>query len=369
MGRFPIIGALLGVVILASAVVIPREPAQRVASEHPQPITVKTLGEDSHDRLVVTEDMVWIPGGTFRRGFEEEPDAQPIREIEIDGFWIDRTEVTNAQFAAFVKATGYATIAEQPPDPQLFPDAPRELLVPGSIVFSPPAGKADLRHPLTWWRYQPGVNWRHPEGPSSSIEGREDHPVVHVCWDDAEAYVRWAGKRLPTEAEWEYAARGGLEGKRYAWGDEPHSGAQWPANTWQGRFPVQNTAADGYLATVRVGSFPPNGFGLYDVAGNVWEWCADWYRPDAYASAPSHNPRGPDSSFDPDEPGVPKRVMRGGSFMCSDQYCIRYRPGSRGKGAPDSGASHIGFRCVCSALSGSPDKESPGSGVRGKENE
>ncbi len=293
--------------------------------------------------------MVWIPGGTFQRGSVEEFDAQPVREIAIDGFWMDRTEVTNAQFAAFVTATGYVTVAEKAPDPRVFPDAPRELLVPGSIVFSPPAGKVDFGRPLSWWRYQAGANWRHPEGPDSSIDGRADDPVVHVCWDDAEAYARWAGKRLPTEAEWEYAARGALDRKQYVWGDEFRPEGRWNANTWQGRFPTQNSAADGYVRTARVGSFPPNGFGLYDMAGNVWEWCADWYRPDAYTSAQSRNPRGPESSFDPDEQGVPKRVMRGGSFMCSDEYCGRYRPGSRGKGAPDSGASHIGFRCVCSA--------------------
>lgn len=293
--------------------------------------------------------MVWIPGGSFRRGTEEESDARPVREVEIDGFWIDRTEVTNAQFATFVKAMGYVTVAEKAPDPALFPGAPPELLVPGSIVFSPPSGPVDLRRPLSWWRYQPGADWRHPEGPGSSITGRDDHPVVHVGWDDARAFARWAGKRLPTEAEWEYAARGGLDGRRYGWGDELRPQKDWPANIWQGKFPLRNTAEDGYPTTAPVASFPPNGFGLHDMAGNVWEWCADWYRPDAYATAASRNPRGPATSLDPDEPGVPKRVMRGGSFMCSDEYCVRYRPGSRGKGAPDSGAYHIGFRCVRSA--------------------
>ena len=293
-----------------------------------------TSQADAVDSARPPAGMVWIPGGTFRRGSDEESDAQPVREIEIDGFWMDRTEVTNAQFAAFVSATAYVTVAEQPPDPKLFPDAPRELLVPGSIVFSPPSGKVDLGQPLTWWRYQPGANWRHPEGPGSSIDGRENDPVVHVCWDDAAAFARWAGKRLPTEAEWEYAARGTLNQNRFAWGDAFRPEGQWRANTWQGRFPVQNTAADGYLAAARVGSFPPNGFGLYDIAGNVWEWCADWYRPDAYATAASHNPRGPESSFDPEEPGMPKRVMRGGSFMCSDDYCGRYRPGSRARVLP-----------------------------------
>jgi formylglycine-generating enzyme len=338
---FPIAVAILGPAVgfaLRSSVHIPVGTPRSTSTVSPK--------EVPRDRALLPGDMVWIPGGTFRRGSEEESDAQPLREIEIDGFWMDRTEVTNAEFAAFFNATGYVTVAEKPPDPRQFPDAPRELLVPGSIVFSPLSGKVDLGRPLSWWRYQPGASWRHPEGPGSSIERREDHPVVHVCWDDAEAFAHWAGKRLPTEAEWEYAARGTLERKRFAWGDEFQPEGRWRANTWQGHFPDKNTADDGYLTTARVGSFPPNRFGLYDVAGNVWEWCADWYRPDAYADASPHNPRGPGSSFDPDEPGVPKRVMRGGSFMCSDEYCGRYRPGSRGKGAPDSGASHIGFRCA-----------------------
>ncbi len=349
--------AVLGAVCLASVVGILLK-AGSLARESGGPATAGTTRfETAHDRAITSDGMVWIPGGKFRRGSAEELDAQPIREIEIDGFWMDRTEVTNTQFAAFVDATGYETVAEKPVDPRLFPDAPRELLVPGSIVFSPPSGKADLSQPLSWWRYQPGANWRHPEGPGSSIEGREAHPVVHVCWDDAAAYARWAGKRLPTEAEWEFAARGALDGKLYAWGNEFRSGGEWRANTWQGSFPIQNTASDGYLMTAPVGSFPPNGLGLYDVAGNVWEWCADWYRPDAYADGSAHNPCGPEFSFDPDEPEVSKRVMRGGSFMCSEDYCSRYRPGSRGKGAPDSGASHIGFRCARSASSRHPEKE------------
>jgi formylglycine-generating enzyme len=343
---FALVAAVLAIAVLAAAVGLGLGSGHDSPDAGPRPTAALIPLPLSNDPAAVPAAMVWIPGGTFLRGTDDERDAQPVRKIEIDGFWMDRTEVTNAQFAAFVSATGYVTVAEQPPDPRLFPDAPRELLVPGSIVFSPPSGKIDLGRPLSWWRYQPGANWRHPEGPASSIEGREDHPAVHVCWADAEAFARWAGKRLPTEAEWEYAARGALEAKPYAWGDEFRPGGQWRANTWQGRFPTRNTAADGYATTARVGSFPPNGFGLYDVAGNVWEWCADWYRPDAYAGAESHNPRGPASSFDPDEPGVPKRVMRGGSFMCSDEYCGRYRPGTRGKGAPDSGASHIGFRCV-----------------------
>jgi formylglycine-generating enzyme len=345
-----IVAGLLGAVaVVASARLVTSSARQHRESAPPLPGARGNHVGGATGRTMESDAMVWVPGGTFRRGFAEESDAQPVREIEISGFWMDRTEVTNAQFAAFVRATGYVTVAEKTPDPKVFPDAPPEMLVPGSIVFSPRVGKVELGRPLSWWRYQPGANWRHPEGPGSSIDGRDDHPVVHVCWEDAEAYAHWAGKRLPTEAEWEYAARGGLDAKRYAWGDEFRQAEQWRANTWQGRFPVYDAAADGYEATARVGSFPPNGFGLSDVAGNVWEWCADWYRPNAYFDAPSRDPQGPSSSFDPDEPGVPKRVMRGGSFMCSDEYCSRYRPGSRGKGAPDSGACHIGFRCARSA--------------------
>jgi formylglycine-generating enzyme len=225
--------------------------------------------------------MVWILAGRSWRGSDEIPDARPIAEVEVDGFWMDRTEVTNAQFAAFVQATGCVTVAERPPDPKLFPEAPPELLVPGSIVFDPPDGPVDLRRPLSRWRYVPGADWRHPEGPGSTIEGRDDHPVVQVCWDDAVAYARWAGKRLPTEAEWEYAARGGMDRKPYVWGDALRPEGRWPANIWQGRFPVENTREDGFRSTAPVGSFPPNGFGLHDMAGNVWEWCSDWYRPDA----------------------------------------------------------------------------------------
>ncbi|MBV8076494.1 MAG: formylglycine-generating enzyme family protein [Planctomycetaceae bacterium] len=295
------------------------------------------------------EGMAWISGGTFLMGSTDGTmrDALPVHEVTLDGFWMDRTEVTNRQFERFVRETGYRTVAERPPDPKDFPGAPPENLVPGSLVFTPPVGKVSLDEPYSWWRYVPGADWKHPEGPGSDIVGRADHPVVHVCWDDAIAFARWAGKRLPTEAEWEYAARGGLEGKRYVWGDEFRPEGRWRVNNWQGPFPIGNTAEDGYPRTAPVGSFPPNGFGLVDMAGNVWEWCADWYRP-GYPSGPRKDPRGPDSSDDPNEPGIPKRVQRGGSFLCSDLYCTRYLPGARGKGATDSGASHTGFRCVLS---------------------
>jgi formylglycine-generating enzyme required for sulfatase activity len=282
-------------------------------------------------------------------GSEDETtsDARPLHRVTLDGFWIDRTEVTNRQYERFVRATHYVTVAEQKPDPKDFPGAPAELLVPGSLVFTPPTGRVSFDNPYVWWRYVPGASWRHPEGPNSDLRGREDHPVVHICWFDAVAYAKWADKRLPTEAEWEYAARGGLDRKRYTWGDDLLPTGKWHLNNWQGRFPSENTRTDGYFATAPVGSFPPNGFGLLDMAGNVWEWCADWYRP-GYDISADRDPRGPPSSYDPSEPTIPKRVQRGGSFLCSDLYCTRYLPGARGKGATDSGASHLGFRCVLS---------------------
>jgi formylglycine-generating enzyme required for sulfatase activity len=294
--------------------------------------------------------MVWIPCGTFWMGASDPSvdDARPIHLVSLDGFWMDQTEVTNRQFGAFVQATGYMTVAEKKPEAAQFPGVPEDKLRAGSIVFSPPEKPVSYDDPLVWWSYVAGADWRHPEGPDSSIAGRDDYPVVHVCYDDALAYANWAGKRLPTEAEWEYAARGGLDRKKYVWGDTLTPGGKWQANNWQGRFPAENSALDGYPRLAPVASFPPNGFGLYDMAGNVWEWCSDWYRPGYEASreAPIVNPKGPDSSHDPMEPGVPKRVHRGGSFLCSDLYCTRYLPGARGKGEVDSAAAHLGFRCV-----------------------
>jgi formylglycine-generating enzyme required for sulfatase activity len=295
------------------------------------------------------EGMVWVPGGSFWMGDNDVADARPEHLVYVDGFWMDQFEVTNRQFARFVEATGYQTIAEQPPDPREFPDVPPEELKPGSIVFSPPKQAIPLDDHLAWWTYLPGANWQHPEGPDSSINEREKYPVVHIAWHDAVAYCKWAGKRLPTEAEWELAARGGLDRNRYCWGNELRGDGRWRSNIWQGNFPNQNSAADGFRATAPVGSFPKGGYGLYDMSGNVWEWCADWYRPDYYVHSPPKNPQGPESSFDPQEPNQPKRVQRGGSFLCSDQYCKRYIPGARGKGEPSSGASHIGFRAVRSA--------------------
>ncbi|MGH7132382.1 MAG: formylglycine-generating enzyme family protein [Phycisphaerales bacterium] len=299
------------------------------------------------------EGMVWIPGGDFSMGSDEPSfrDARPIHKVRVTGFWMDKTEVTNEQFTKFVAATGYVTIAEKTPKPEDFPGAPPENLVAGSVVFAPPPAAVPLTDHYLWWNYVKGANWRHPEGPASDIKGREKHPVVHVGWPDAVAYCTWAGKRLPTEAEWEFAARGGLDKRAYAWGGEFQPSGKFMANTFQGHFPQKNTAEDGFTATAPVGSFPPNGYGLYDVAGNVWEWCSDWYRPDTYArrAAPGSvaiDPAGPTDSTDPAEPGVKKRVMKGGSFLCNDQYCSRYMPGGRGKGEPDTGTNHVGFRAV-----------------------
>jgi formylglycine-generating enzyme len=319
----------------------PKKQKRRSGLGHELPTVTSKIGRE-------TNGMMWIPGATFLMGSNEGlPDEAPAHEVTVAGFWMDKTEVTNEQFAKFVEATGYVTLAERKPDAKDFPDAPPEALVPGSVVFTPPqGGDVDLQNHYSWWSYVPGANWRHPEGPSSNLEGREKHPVVHVAWDDAMAYCQWAGKRLPTEAEWEHAARGGLHGQPFVWGANRPEDWKKAANIWQGKFPTQNSEQDGYRTTAPVASFPPNGYGLHDMAGNVWEWCADWYRPDYYRSSPKLNPKGPDSSFDPNEPGVPKRVIRGGSFLCSDVYCSGYRPSARMKSSADTGLSHTGFRCV-----------------------
>jgi sulfatase modifying factor 1 len=297
--------------------------------------------------------MIWIPGGQFWMGTTEEQmtDARPWHRVYVDGYWMDKTEVTNEQFARFVKATGYVTVAERTPRAEDYPGALPEKLVAGSVVFSPPGQPVALNNQFQWWSYVSGANWRHPEGPKSDIKDRMNHPVVHIAYEDAVAYCNWAGKRLPTEAEFEFASRGGLDRKRYAWGDEFMPGGKHMANTFQGHFPDTNTGEDGYTATAPVGSFPANGYGVFDMAGNVWEWTSDWYRPDYYQTLAASgqivmNPKGPTDSFDPNEPGVQKRVHRGGSFLCTDQYCARYIAGGRGKGEMDTGTNHLGFRCV-----------------------
>lgn len=305
------------------------------------------------------EGMVWIPGGTFLMGnVSGPPDEAPRHEVTLDGFWMDATEVTNAQFSKFVEATDYVTVAERKPKREDFAgqvedinSIPEENLVAGSICFNSGFDRKTLRrdHPL-WpyqiWQYVPGANWRHPEGPQSNLDDRQQHPVVHICWHDAQAYCEWAGKQLPTEAQWEYAARGGLAGKTYPWGDERNPEGRWLNNIWQGDFPFDNHAKDGFPGTAPVRQFPPNGYGLYAISGNVWEWCSDFYRPDYYARSPRRNPAGPSDSFDPNEPNMVKRVQRGGSFMCSDNYCIGYRVSARMKGEPSSSMAHCGLRCV-----------------------
>jgi sulfatase modifying factor 1 len=309
--------------------------------------------------------MVWIPGGEFSMGAPangggscEMPmasnDAAPVHRVRVDGFWMDATAVTNKQFDEFVKATGYVTIAERVPTKEEFPTAPAENLVAGSVVFVPTDHEVPLNNHYQWWSYVKGANWRHPQGPESDIAGRDNYPVVQIAYPDAEAYAKWEGKRLPTEAEFEFAARGGLPGKTYVWGDEFRPEGKWMANTWQGTFPVKDSGADGFVGISPVKSFPANGYGLYDMAGNVWEWCSDWYRPDYYAQLAKAgtvavNPQGPDFPFDPAEPNEKKKVHRGGSFLCNEQYCSRYIVGTRGKGEVNTGTNHLGFRCVRSA--------------------
>jgi formylglycine-generating enzyme required for sulfatase activity len=297
--------------------------------------------------------MIWVPGGTFWMGCEGcgMPDALPSHLVSVQGFWMDEAPVTNAQFAEFVKATAYVTVAERPLDPKEYPGVPLDKLVPGSAVFTGTPAAVALDNPLQWWRYTPGASWRHPAGPSSSLQGRADHPVVHVAFEDALAFAKWADKRLPTEAEFEFAARGGLDRHRYPWGNEMTPGGKPVANTWQGQFPVRDRGEDGHLGTSPVTAFPPNGFGLRDMGGNVWQWCSDWYRPDTYAVRARgggivRDPQGPADSFDPEEPGAAKRVLRGGSYLCTDQYCARYLVGSRGKSEISSGTSNLGIRLV-----------------------
>lgn len=307
------------------------------------------------------DGMVWIPGGEFTMGTDEMQSYEyerPSHRVKVDGFWMDETEVTNKQFREFVDDTDYITTAERTPDwnelrKQLPPDAPmpdKESLVAGSLVFTPPDHAVSLDDYSQWWKWTPGANWKHPEGPDSDLKDRWNHPVVHVSYEDAIAYCKWADKRLPTEAEWEFASRGGKESQRYSWGEELNPQGKMMANIFQGAFPINNTGDDGFKETSPVKSFPPNTYGLYDIIGNCWEWTNDLYNVKYYselaAKGIANNPRGASVSFDPMEPMIKKRVTRGGSFLCADDYCINYRPSARQGSAEDTGMSHIGFRCV-----------------------
>jgi formylglycine-generating enzyme required for sulfatase activity len=300
--------------------------------------------------------MAWVPAGTFAMGDERfYPEEWPVHQVSVDGFWMDEHAVTAAEFRRFVRATGHVSVAERPLDPADFPDADPELLVPGSVVFRKTSGPVDLRDVTSWWAYVPGASWRRPAGPGSTINGRDHHPVVQIAYEDAAAYAAWAGKELPTEAEWEFAARGGLDGAVFAWGDEEYPDGKPMANTWQGEFPWRNLKLDGFEGTAPVRSFPPNAYGLWEMCGNVWEWTADFFTPRHPQAAERaccipHNPRTADAagSFALDQPGshIPRRVIKGGSHLCAPSYCLRYRPAARQGEAVDTSTSHIGFRCV-----------------------
>ena len=327
-----------------------------------------TISNPTRKHSDAPEGMVWVPGGEFSMGCDIAGeslcgipgvtlDASPIHRVYVDGFWMDTTEVTNKQFATFVDAMSYATVAEIRPTPEEFPSAPIENLVAGSTVFKPTPSAVALDNYFQWWSYVPGADWRHPTGPDSDLVGRENFPVVQIAYEDAEAYAKWSGKRLPTEAEWEFAARGGKAGGLYAWGNVLKPDGQFQANIYQGSFPVEggDTGQDGFKGMSPVSQYASNHYGLYDMSGNVWEWVSDWYRPDYYATLTkagvvARNPTGPSSSFDPAEPTEKKRVHRGGSFLCSDKYCTRYMVGTRGKGEVRTASNHVGFRCARGAM-------------------
>jgi len=295
--------------------------------------------------------MRWIPGGPFAMGSDDfYPEERPVHRVSVDEFWMDETPVTGAEFRQFVRETKYVTLAERPLDAAQYPDADPELLVPGSLVFRESAGPVDLNDHRNWWQYVPGAYWKRPGGKGTTINGRDRHPVVHIAYEDAEAYASWAEKELPTEAEWELAARGGLEGAVFAWGDEHFPEGEAMANSWQGEFPWQNLKVDGFDGTSPVGSFPPNGYGLLDMCGNVWEWTSDWFASsgaedtERRCCAP-HKPRGLSAEIHPGE-SIPRRVIKGGSHLCAPNYCLRYRPAARQGQAIDSSTTHLGFRCV-----------------------
>lgn len=314
---------------------------ETIPSRHANGIAEKTIkGKDS-------VRMILIEGGKFSLGSDYFEDAKPKHEVEVSSFYMDEHEVTNAQFAQFVKETNYVTVAERPLDPNDFPGVDAAMLVAGSAVFVGNLEARDLENPLSWWEYVKGACWKHPEGPNSSVKGRENHPVVHIAYEDAEAYARWAGKRLPTEAEWELATKANSHtNEDYYWGKELKKDGKWMANTYQGAFPKNNAKLDGFAGSAPVKSFPANALGLYDMVGNVWEWCSDYYRSGYDTNAIKVNPKGPADSHDPQEPGLVKRVQRGGSFLCVDSYCERYKAGGRGKGEINSPTNNVGFRCV-----------------------
>lgn len=336
-------GIILGMIVLVAAVAF------------------LTVHYTSQQKANTPHNMKWIPAGVLIMGTDDpksQTNERPAHKVQIDSFWIDEHLVTNAEFQQFVEATGYLTTAERKPEweelkKMLPPNTQKpddSLLVPGSLVFTPPSHPVSLNNMQGWWSWVKGACWKHPEGPDSDVKGRENHPVVHISWDDANAYAKWTGKRLPTEAEWEYAARGGLEGKRYPWGNEFKPNGKFMANTFQGKFPHHAIAEDGYIGTSPVKTYPANGYGLYDMVGNVWEWTSDWYHGTIYqqhAKQPINlDPTGPTHSFDPQDPYAAKHVIKGGSFLCHVDYCESYRPSARRGQTADTGTSHIGFRLV-----------------------
>lgn len=378
--RLWITGALLGAMAMATATaVVWQSPSSTPPAK---PVVVKG------DGVTTPANMVWVPPGTFLMGSDSklaQPNERPAHAVKVKGFWMDVAHVTNDEFAAFQRETNYVTTAERKPDwetirvqlPPGIPRPPDDVLVPGAMVFVGTRGPVDLNDYSQWWRYVPGANWRQPQGPGSSIEGKGDHPVVQVSYEDVLAYATWAGKRLPTEAEWEYAARGGLEQATYVWGDELMPDGQQMANYWdekqQGRFPVVSPKAGGAEGTVPARTFPPNGYGLHDMTGNAWQWVADWYGADYFSKQAAikktlDDPKGPSTAFDPADPGVPvnapKRVIRGGSFLCNESYCLSYRPSARRGSDPYSPMSHVGFRLVKDAPAPTADAVTRAAGVQ-----